>query len=220
MTILKLQWKWLGIIVSISPHLCLIRLENKCELHSRIPITVVSRHVLFKLCQKMSTSLWQMIMSVGKKAGVEAMKCGFVETCKGDEQMNGEDCDFTWVDPTHWAHSSLSTWQGLMLCCSDGDFCVILPHVNISCCMLQIYSVLLYILTGLPHNWFSVIFIELNSNLTSDVKFVSTSKLFNISGESSFSSRFPRKNGWRIHGWTNESDCKTFSFLHGHIVDY
>lgn len=70
----------------------------------------------------------------------------------------------------------------------------------------------------LPYNWLCTMFIELNSDFTSDVRFVFTGKLF---WESWFSSGFSRKKkkGRKIHEQVKMT-TKLFLYFCGPIVNY
>lgn len=73
---------------------------------------------------------------------------------------------------------------------------------------------------SLPRSWLSITFLGLNYNPTSDIKFVSMSKLFNLPGRVHFISISKKKmNGESIHGRMKVT-AKLSHYYHGLIVNY
>lgn len=140
------------------------------------------------------------------------MKCGFLEIRKDDQHVSGENRDFTCELTQHIRRLPLfatCTMFYALWCWWRFSH----PSAPFKCELLPVGNTAFFRSSQcLPHGWRSMIFVGLNYNPTSDVKSVSTGKLFNLSGGLYFHQYFPEKNEWRVNPWTNERDWQNVSF--------
>lgn len=88
MSFLKLQRKKLGSIVSIGLYLCLLRFGKRCELHSRVSVTVrlsIDTRFLKYIRRQPHHCMADDCECGGQRPGVEGMAWGLLETCQDDE---------------------------------------------------------------------------------------------------------------------------------------
>lgn len=138
MSIWKLRWKKLAVIVSIDLYLCLLRFENKCEFCKRVSVFGA---VIIKL-----------------SVGVECLNYirRYPQCCEADDYMCGSHEMWNPGDLQRWwwtdwwrvpcfyiswsssfaAFLYLAPAQCFILCCSGSDFYIILSHLSVSCYML------------------------------------------------------------------------------------